>query len=190
MDEDQTADFLAALGHEVATWRRRKGLTRQALAEQVGISETTLGRIERGGVEGSVATADVWRIADALGLTFSGLIARAEDAVRLAMPLASHGTAHALHTWANQLLMETGGNYADAHKLALVYAKDRDLDSQFVVDLLDLLSRYELERTSGPVSYSPAARRGTPSSRIAGSPQRRQDTVETGSQDPGGMDPA
>lgn len=83
MTEQDARDFLAALGAEIATWRKRRGLNRADLAALVDLSETTIGRIERGGSSHSVATSDVWRIASALGLSFTDLARRAEESLAL-----------------------------------------------------------------------------------------------------------
>lgn len=83
MTEQQARDFALALGAEVAHWRRQKKLSRADLAHLVGVSETTIGRIERGSEDAAAATADTWRIAAALGLTFADLVRRAEDAMSL-----------------------------------------------------------------------------------------------------------
>ena len=78
MTEQEARDFLTALGSEIAIWRKRRGLSRADLARKVDVSETTIGRIERGGPSAAAATSDVWRIATALGLSFSDLVHRAE----------------------------------------------------------------------------------------------------------------
>lgn len=83
MTEQEAEDFLAALGGEITAWRKRRRLTRAQLAALVDLSETTIGRIERGGADTAVATSDVWRISAALGLAFSDLVRRAEEAEQL-----------------------------------------------------------------------------------------------------------
>lgn len=83
MTEQEARDFLTALGSEIAIWRKRRGLSRADLARKVDVSETTIGRIERGGPDAAAATSDVWRIATALGLSFSDLVHRAETAQEL-----------------------------------------------------------------------------------------------------------
>jgi len=83
MTEQDARDFLSALGSEIKAWRQRRGLSRGELAALVDVSETTIGRIERGGAQGAVATTDVWRIASALGLSFSDLVRRAEEVAAL-----------------------------------------------------------------------------------------------------------
>lgn len=72
--------FAEALGAEIGYWRKRRGMTRGALAEAAGVSETTMGRIER---EGPKDVTDTWRIATALGLELSALIERAEQAAKM-----------------------------------------------------------------------------------------------------------
>jgi transcriptional regulator with XRE-family HTH domain len=84
MTEQGARDFLAALGAEIKSWRQRRGMTRQQLAELVDISDTTIGRIERGSADASLPASDAWRIAAVLGLSFTSLVSRAEQAVALA----------------------------------------------------------------------------------------------------------
>ncbi len=83
MTEQDARDFLAALGAEIAHWRRVRKMTREQLAALVGVSASTLGRIERADEATSVPTPDVWRIAHHLGLNFSDLVRRAEEANEL-----------------------------------------------------------------------------------------------------------
>jgi len=92
MTEQEARDFLTALGAEITSWRKRRRLTRAELASHVGVSETTIGRIERGGTDAAVATSDVWRISSALGLAFADLVRRAEDADRLSPTRGARGT--------------------------------------------------------------------------------------------------
>lgn len=80
MTEQQARDFAAALGAEITYWRRRRGLSRTQLADKAGISTTTLGRIERADANAAAATADIWRIAKVLDISFSFIVRRAEDA--------------------------------------------------------------------------------------------------------------
>lgn len=77
---DRERALLKALGREIRYWRDLRGLSREQLAEKVGISPTTMGRIER---DGPVDVGDTWNIALALGLGFSELIARAEQSLQL-----------------------------------------------------------------------------------------------------------
>lgn len=86
MTEQQAQEFTAALGAEISYWRKRRGLSREQLGEQVGLSSTTIGRIERGDPGASAGSADVWRIAVALGITFTDLVRRSEDAIGLSDP--------------------------------------------------------------------------------------------------------
>lgn len=83
MTEQDSRDFLVALGVEIASWRKRRKLTRAELGSRVDLSETTIGRIERGDVTAAAAAGDVWRIAAALGLALSDLTRRAEEAIEL-----------------------------------------------------------------------------------------------------------
>ena len=73
-------ELMRALGQEIQSWRKRRRLTRDHLAELAGISTTTMGRIER---EGPVDVEVTWRIADALQVGFADLVRRAEEAVTL-----------------------------------------------------------------------------------------------------------
>jgi transcriptional regulator with XRE-family HTH domain len=98
MTEQQARDFLAALGAEIAAWRRQKRLTRAELGRMVDVSETTVGRIERGGSGAAVATSDVWRIAAALGLSFSDLVRRAEDMAELSEAPSNLGAVASTET--------------------------------------------------------------------------------------------
>ncbi|MFC8600148.1 MULTISPECIES: helix-turn-helix domain-containing protein [unclassified Isoptericola] len=82
--EYSEADFLYALGSEVRAWRARRGLTRAELASRVGISVSTLGRIERSSGVASATVADVWRIAREVGIGLADLVRRAEEAAALA----------------------------------------------------------------------------------------------------------
>ncbi|AIY15805.1 helix-turn-helix domain-containing protein [Pimelobacter simplex] len=91
MTEQDSRDFAAALGAEIASWRKRRKLSRGDLGALVDLSETTIGRIERGNVAAAAATADVWRISAALGLTFSDLVRRAEEAINLSGPRENLG---------------------------------------------------------------------------------------------------
>lgn len=81
MSEQEARDFLTALGGEIVLWRRRRHLNRAQLGELVDLSDSTVGRIERGQEAGT--PTDIWRIANALGVPFSTLIQRAEDVARL-----------------------------------------------------------------------------------------------------------
>lgn len=96
MTEQDSRDFLVALGVEIASWRKRRKLTRAELGSKVDLSETTIGRIERGDAASAAAAGDVWRIASALGLSLSDLTRRAEEAIDLSGPreeIAAHDSA-------------------------------------------------------------------------------------------------
>ncbi|WP_395659136.1 helix-turn-helix domain-containing protein [Nocardioides sp.] len=69
------AAFTAALGAEIAYWRKRRAMTRSELATAACFSASTMGRIER---EGPKDVADTWRLAQALGVPLSTLVERAE----------------------------------------------------------------------------------------------------------------
>lgn len=84
MTEQDSRDFLVALGVEIASWRKRRRMTRAELGSKVDLSETTIGRIERGEVTAAAPAGDIWRIAAALGLSLSDLTRRAEEAIELA----------------------------------------------------------------------------------------------------------
>lgn len=83
MTEQQAHEFSAALGAEIAYWRRRRGLSREQLGAAVGLSLSTIGRIERGSEDAAASSPDVWRIARTLGLSFTDLVRRSEDAAGL-----------------------------------------------------------------------------------------------------------
>lgn len=90
MDETYSEeDFLRALGAELLSWRKKRHMSREALAEAVGISPTTLGRIERADATAAMAVGDVWRIASYLGVAFTDVVRRAEDAAVLAASAAA-----------------------------------------------------------------------------------------------------
>lgn len=86
MTEQDSRDFMVALGAEITSWRKRRQMSRAELGELVDLSETTIGRIERGNLNAAAAASDVWRIANHLGLTLSELTRRAEEALVLSDP--------------------------------------------------------------------------------------------------------
>lgn len=95
MTEQEARDFLSALGTEIAIWRKRRGLSRADLAQMVDVSETTIGRIERGGPDAGAATSDIWRIARALDLSFTDLVERAEVAYEMGLrPVRQRPSMH------------------------------------------------------------------------------------------------
>jgi transcriptional regulator with XRE-family HTH domain len=69
------AELMASLGVVLKAQRVRKGLSRGVLAEMVGVSETTIGRIER---SGPVDLGVTWQIARALEIPLSDLVRDAE----------------------------------------------------------------------------------------------------------------
>lgn len=70
----------AAIGAELAYWRRRRGMTRAQLGELVHRSGNTIGRYERGNTMPDVA--ETMRLADALDVSAAVLVERAEQALR------------------------------------------------------------------------------------------------------------
>jgi transcriptional regulator with XRE-family HTH domain len=91
MTEQQAREFLDAMGAEISYWRKKRKLTRGELGQMVGLSDTTIGRIERGDVGTAAAAGDVWRIATALGLSLSDLARRTEEALALSEDAPSLG---------------------------------------------------------------------------------------------------
>jgi transcriptional regulator with XRE-family HTH domain len=69
-------DLNVAFGEVVHTLRKERGLSQEAFAELVGWHRNFVGGVERG--ERNVSLASVERLARALDLTASELIARAE----------------------------------------------------------------------------------------------------------------
>ncbi len=65
-----------AFGNVVRKHRKESGLSQEALAEKASIHHTHVGLIERGERNASLDVA--YRVARALGLTLSALIAEAE----------------------------------------------------------------------------------------------------------------
>ncbi len=64
-------DVLKAFGARVRVFRLRKGLSQESLARVAKIDRTYIGGIERG--ERNVGVKNVWRIADALGISAAEL---------------------------------------------------------------------------------------------------------------------
>lgn len=77
-NEDETADVLAAIGHNIRTLRGDKGMTLQALADLTGLSTSMLSLLERGKTGPSIGTLVV--VASALGAQMSDLLDRSDDA--------------------------------------------------------------------------------------------------------------
>ena len=78
MGEYEEPQLAAAIGAEIAYWRRRRGLSRAELGALVGKSHNTIGRWERGDTMPDVS--ETWKVAKALDVKLSTLIARAQDA--------------------------------------------------------------------------------------------------------------
>ncbi len=66
-----------AVGAVIRKLRLQKGMTQELLSGLAGIARTHLSMIEVGSKQANVAT--LWRIADALGLRLSQLIAMSEQ---------------------------------------------------------------------------------------------------------------
>ena len=63
---------MTVLGRRIAQARRERGLTQEALAERVGVSQTSIVRIEKGHTSPSVP--NLIAIADTLGLSLDDLV--------------------------------------------------------------------------------------------------------------------
>lgn len=59
------------LGSRIRGLREERGWSQEALAHEVGIDRTYVGGVERG--ERNVGVDNIWRIADALGVSASEL---------------------------------------------------------------------------------------------------------------------
>lgn len=70
--------LLGAVGREIMAERVRRSWSRKDLAVRAQVSESQVGKIERG-ERGQIA--EMWRIADALDVVFSELVGNAERAV-------------------------------------------------------------------------------------------------------------
>lgn len=57
---------LRAIGEDVTTWRKLRGLTQVQLADRANIARGTLNRLERG--DGGISTENLLRILRALGI--------------------------------------------------------------------------------------------------------------------------
>ena len=69
-----------ALGRAVRAVRVERGLSQEALADRSGMHRTYVGGIERG--ERNLAYENLLKLAEALGVPASELLARAEDTTR------------------------------------------------------------------------------------------------------------
>ena len=74
---DVSDDLAASLAATVQAARQARGLPVSALAERAGVSRAMIGKIERGAAQPTAVL--LARLASALGLTLSELVARAED---------------------------------------------------------------------------------------------------------------
>jgi transcriptional regulator with XRE-family HTH domain len=73
-----------ALGRAIREFRVSVGITQEALADRSHLHRTYIGGIERG--ERNVSFGNLLRVADALGVRPSMLLAAAEDLARGAVP--------------------------------------------------------------------------------------------------------
>jgi transcriptional regulator with XRE-family HTH domain len=69
----------AALGRAIRELRRGVGISQEDLADRAGLHRTYVGGIERG--ERNVSFANLLRVANALGIRPSELLARSEGAL-------------------------------------------------------------------------------------------------------------
>lgn len=75
MDDTQRA-LLRAFGTAVRRLRTQRGWSQEEFADRVGLHRTYMGDVERG--ERNLGLVNVRRIADALGMPLSALMAEAE----------------------------------------------------------------------------------------------------------------
>ena len=71
-----TEALQCAVGAVVRTRRQALGLSQEALAEKCGLHRTYIGSVERG--ERNLSLSNIVRLATALGLSSSGMLAEAE----------------------------------------------------------------------------------------------------------------
>jgi transcriptional regulator with XRE-family HTH domain len=76
-DENRDEDIAPAVGVNLRRLRSKRGLSLVRLAERSGVSRAMLGQIELGHSAPTITL--LWKIARALDVTFSALIARPED---------------------------------------------------------------------------------------------------------------
>ena len=62
------------IGLKIAYYRKKKGYTQADLAQQIGMSVSYLGQIERGNRGKSFSLETLYQIADALGVEINTLI--------------------------------------------------------------------------------------------------------------------
>ena len=77
-----------SIGPGVQRLRTQRGLSHEALAEQVGLSATELADIESGASEPSIDLT--WSIANALGVSFSALVQTVGHEFGIAVLVTSH----------------------------------------------------------------------------------------------------
>lgn len=71
MSDSQAFQRRRDLGARIRALREAQGWSQEALAHRVGIDRTYVGSVERG--ERNVGVDNIWRIADALGVTAKDL---------------------------------------------------------------------------------------------------------------------
>ena len=76
MPDRARSDVLTAFGAAVRAHRRDRGWSQEEFADRVGLHRTYMGDVERG--ERNLGLVNVRRIADALGMPLSALMAEAE----------------------------------------------------------------------------------------------------------------
>ena len=78
MKKNAVVDFLLrAVGEVIRTERGKRGFSQESFADAVGLHRTYIGSVERG--ERNITLGNLAKIALALGLTTSLLIAKAEE---------------------------------------------------------------------------------------------------------------
>jgi transcriptional regulator with XRE-family HTH domain len=82
-DRTEARDFTAAVGSNLRRLRVRRGLSLERLAKQSGVSRAMLGQIELG--QSTPTIGILWKIARALGVTFSSLITSKSHGAPLVM---------------------------------------------------------------------------------------------------------
>jgi transcriptional regulator with XRE-family HTH domain len=82
-DRTEARDFTASVGSNLRRLRVRRGLSLERLAKQSGVSRAMLGQIELGHSTPTIGI--LWKIARALGVTFSALITSKSRAAALVM---------------------------------------------------------------------------------------------------------
>jgi transcriptional regulator with XRE-family HTH domain len=80
---------MIAFGIRMKAIREDRGYSQERLAELARLHRTYIGSVERG--ERNVSLVNIWRIADALGVKPSALLAVSDEANGLAGAPANHG---------------------------------------------------------------------------------------------------